>query len=41
MRTQYCIKAVEKITSVYVIGTAEEQKVLRILNTIIYQAQGI
>ena len=41
MRTQYCVNAVENITSVYVIGTAEQQKVLRILNNIVYQAQGI
>ena len=40
MRTQYCINAVE-IASVYVIGTAEQQKVFRILNNIVYQAQGI
>ena len=33
--------AIEKIASVYMIGSAEQQKVLRILNTIIYQTQGI
>ena len=39
-RTQYHINVLEKIASVYIIGTAEQQKVLRILNTI-FQAQGI
>ena len=41
MRTQYCINAVEKIASVYIIGTTEQQKVLLIFNAIINQAQGI
>ena len=38
---QYCINAVEKIASVYVIGKAEQQKMLGILNAIISRKQGV